>query len=116
VIFPHYSTTCNPYDEPECGHHYARAMARWASVIALSGFHYSGIEKSMSFTSNPGNYFWSNGYAWGTCIIDGKTATLNVLSGRIELSKFTLEGLGSVEFKNVVFSGDAIKNMTFRLR
>ena len=53
----------NPYDEPECGHHYVRAMASWASVIAMSGFHYSGIEKSMSFTSNPGNYFWGNGYA-----------------------------------------------------
>ena len=106
----------NPYDEPECGHHYARAMASWASVIAMSGFHYSAVEKSMSFTSKVGNYFWSNGYAWGTCMIKGKKATLNVLSGRIELSKFTLEGLGSVKLENVVLSCDANKSMTFQLR
>ncbi len=106
----------NPYDEPECGHHYARAMASWASVIALSGFHYSGIEKSMSFTTNPGNYFWSNGYAWGTCIIDGKKATLNVLSGKIELSKFTLEGFDSVELKNIILDSDANKSLTMEFK
>lgn len=54
----------NPFSEPECGHHYARSMASWASVIALSGFNYSGINKTMTITSRPGTYFWSNGYAW----------------------------------------------------
>ena len=103
----------NPYDEPECGHHYARAMASWASVIALSGFHYSGVDKSMSFTSNPGTYFWSNGTAWGTCKVEGKKATLNVLSGKIEVSKFTLENSGSVKLKNVVLGGDKNKSMIF---
>ena len=106
----------NPYDEPECGHHYARAMASWAGVLALSGFHYSGVEKSMTFTSNPGNYFWSNGYAWGTCIIDEKKAVLHVLSGKVELSKFSLEGIGSIKLKNVVLSCDSHKNMTFWLK
>jgi len=32
----------NPWDEAECGHHYARAMASWSSVVALSGFDYDG--------------------------------------------------------------------------
>lgn len=106
----------NPYDEPECGHHYVRAMASWASVIAMSGFHYSAVEKSMLFTSRMGNYFWSNGYAWGTCMIEGKKATLNVLSGRIELSKFTLDGLGYVMLKNVVLSCKANNSMTFQVK
>lgn len=78
----------NPYDEPECGHHYARAMASWALVLALSGFQYSGVEKSMSFTSTPGTYFWSNGSAWGTCKVENDKATLEVLKGEITLSKF----------------------------
>ena len=30
----------NPWDEPECGHHYARAMSAWSGVLALSGFRY----------------------------------------------------------------------------
>ena len=51
----------NPFDEPEWGHHYARSMASWASVLACSGFHYSGVDRTMTFTSRPGVYFWSNG-------------------------------------------------------
>jgi uncharacterized protein (DUF608 family) len=90
----------SPFDEAECGHHYGRAMAAWSAPLALSGFHYSGVEKSMSFTSKPGTYFWSNGYAWGTCKIEGNKATLNVLYGQVELSDFTLSGLGSVKLKN----------------
>ena len=35
----------NPFDEAECGHHYARAMATWAAVLALTGFRYSGVDK-----------------------------------------------------------------------
>ena len=37
----------NPWDEPECGHHYARAMAAWSGIVALSGFRYHGQEKSV---------------------------------------------------------------------
>ena len=32
----------NPWNEPECGHHYARAMSAWSAVLALSGFRYHG--------------------------------------------------------------------------
>ena len=28
----------NPWDEAECGHHYARAMSSWSAILALSGF------------------------------------------------------------------------------
>ena len=38
----------NPWDEAECGHHYARAMAAWTGVLALSGFRYHAAEKSVS--------------------------------------------------------------------
>ena len=95
----------NPFDEPECGHHYARAMASWAAVIAFSEFQYSGVHQSMSFTSKPGIYFWSNGSAWGTCKIEGNHAELRVLSGKITLKKFTLSGIGSKKL-NIELSGD----------
>jgi non-lysosomal glucosylceramidase len=90
----------SPFNEAECGHHYARAMASWASVIALSGFQYSAIEKSMSFTSKPGTYFWSNGSAWGTCKVSENKAELHVLSGEVELGRFTLKGAGMKQFNN----------------
>ena len=34
----------NPWDEAECGHHYARAMASWSGIVALSGFEYDGSQ------------------------------------------------------------------------
>jgi non-lysosomal glucosylceramidase len=34
----HDGATRNPFDEFECGHHYARAMASYAVLLALSGF------------------------------------------------------------------------------
>jgi len=91
----------NPFNEPECGHHYARAMASWASVIALSGFQYSGVTKSMKFTANPGTWFWSNGSAWGTCSIKDKTAKLTVLHGSLALDNFTIDGVGTKKLKSV---------------
>ena len=32
----------NPWNEVECGDHYARALASWGCLIALSGFAYDG--------------------------------------------------------------------------
>ncbi|WP_071135361.1 GH116 family glycosyl-hydrolase [Millionella massiliensis] len=75
----------NPFNEPECGYHYARSMASWASLIAWSDFRYSGVEGRMHFTATPGTYFWSNGYAWGTCRITENDATLTVLKGDLNI-------------------------------
>jgi len=49
----------NSWDELECGHHYARAMASWAVMLALSGFHYHGVNQAMSFSPkiNPENFY-----------------------------------------------------------
>jgi uncharacterized protein (DUF608 family) len=80
----------NPFSEPECGHHYARSMASWSLVVALSGFSYSGVDKSITFTARPGVYFWSNGYAWGTCKVGEKTAELRVLKGSVSLNTLIL--------------------------
>ena len=84
----------SPFDEAECGHHYARAMAAWAGVLALTGFHYSGVELSMQFAKKAGHHFWSNGSAWGTVEIqegeDGWQAKLNLLWGELSLRHFGL--------------------------
>ena len=78
----------NPFSEPECGHHYARSMASWSAVIALSGFHYSGVDKSMAITSADGRWFWSNGSAWGVVANAGGKTTLEVIEGSLELKTF----------------------------
>ena len=40
----------NPWDEPECGHHYARAMSAWSGFAALSGFLYRGADGEVTLT------------------------------------------------------------------
>ncbi len=80
----------NPYDEPECGHHYARAMASWSATLALSGFQYSAINNSIAFTDKPGTYFWSNGYSWGTCTVAAGSVQLKVIKGSLLLNKLTI--------------------------
>ncbi|MGI9277059.1 MAG: GH116 family glycosyl-hydrolase [Endozoicomonas sp.] len=87
----------NPFDEAECGHHYARAMAAWSQVLALTGFQYSGIQQEMKFAANEGTFFWSNGSAWGTCQIQKDAewrVCLKVLHGVMTLKSFTLVDQG----------------------
>jgi len=86
----------NPFNEAECGHHYARAMIAWAGLLALSGFQYSAVSKSMSMlrTSVPVRFFWSNGYAWGSIIQKPRPRateiTLSVCEGNLALRNFSL--------------------------
>ncbi len=59
----------NPWDEIECGHHYARALASWSVLLALSGFRYSGPQLSIGFLpvieEKDFQCFWSCDPGWG---------------------------------------------------
>jgi uncharacterized protein (DUF608 family) len=96
----------NPFNEAEFGNHYARSMMAWAGVLATTGFHYSAVEKSMSFTSKPGTYFWSNGYSYGTCDVKNKEAVLKVLSGKLTLEYFTLKDVGTKKMKTKTINSE----------
>ena len=93
----------NPFNEAECGHHYARAMASWAAVLTLTGFHYSAVTGEMEFaaTDAPSVFFWSNGHAWGTFrqrpTRRGTSVELRVLHGILRLRRLTLAGVGCTE-------------------
>ncbi|NPV48140.1 MAG: hypothetical protein HPY69_14400 [Armatimonadetes bacterium] len=86
----------SPFDEAECGHHYGRAMASWAAILALTGFHYSAVTGTMSFAPVEGRHFWSTGYAWGTCRLkrakQGWKATVEVIEGELALERLVLTG------------------------
>lgn len=102
----------NPWDEPECGHHYARAMSAWSGILALSGFHYHGGRKAVtaiprvkaaSFSS-----FWSTGTGWGTfsqSVGDGRARfTLSVLHGNLACRSVEL-GAGAAAAQTVAKAG-----------
>jgi len=103
----------NPWDEPECGHHYARAMSAWSGVVALSGFRYQGQEKSVIAVPRvrAGNFssFWSTGAGWGTFSLSsagGRTRfTLTVLAGKLPCRSVELAGEAAAGAKSSVMLG-----------
>ncbi len=94
----------NPFDEAECGHHYARAMAAWSALLALTGFHYSAVRGELTVCTQAGTHFWSTGYGWGTyvqkALRSGRVAIdLRVLGGRLRVQRFALVGVGSYQWE-----------------
>jgi uncharacterized protein (DUF608 family) len=81
----------NPWDEPECGHHYARAMSSWAPLVALSGVTYDGASASViavpRIPHENFKCFWATGTGWGTFAyrkgVSSTRFTLNVLAGTL---------------------------------
>jgi hypothetical protein len=59
----------NPWNEFECGNHYARSMASYSVLLALSGFHYSAPARRISFAprvhGNNFACFFSVDSGWG---------------------------------------------------
>lgn len=59
----------NPWDEIECGHHYARPMSSYSLLLGLAGFRYSAPEQRIEFSPrlNERNFavFFSAGTGWG---------------------------------------------------
>jgi uncharacterized protein (DUF608 family) len=93
----------NPWNEPECGHHYARAMSSWAVLVALNGFHYSAPEKRLTLaprmrTANLRS-FWTLPSGWGTFAysqsVAGQKAEILATEGALALASLALEGKGT---------------------
>jgi hypothetical protein len=88
----------NPWNEAECGHHYARAMAAWSGLLALSGFRYHGGTKAAEFLprwkAQPFRSIWFTATGWGTFSQNGAVTSIHVLSGRLPLLAVTTPGPG----------------------
>ena len=100
----------NPWDEVECGHHYARAMSSWGLLPALSGYSYSGIDRTLEFApkihAEDFQTFWSAGTGWGSYAqkTDGagaETASLALVSGRLALNAFSVSLPPSLSGKKI---------------
>jgi hypothetical protein len=82
----------NPWNEMECGSHYARSMASYGLLLAYSGVRYCADTGHLAF--HPAlalahhHYFWSAGDAWGTVSATMHTCTLTVIHGTLTLNAF----------------------------
>ena len=63
-------TKHNPWNEVECGDHYARAMASWGVLHALAGFTWDGPAGRLAFApriqADDFQCFFAAGTGWGT--------------------------------------------------
>ncbi|MFC2126105.1 GH116 family glycosyl-hydrolase [Bacteroidota bacterium] len=96
----------SPFDEAECGHHYARAMAAYAEVLALTGFHYSAVDQIMKFKPIEGTYFWANGYTYGTIhqekTNEGFQVKIKVLGEPLKLKNYEIRDFGIYKSKKTL--------------
>ena len=84
----------NPWDEFECGHHYARALASWALLLALSGYEYSAPARRLRFAPRVAapdfRSLFTAGTAWGTVRISAGEAVLQVEAGELTLQRLEI--------------------------
>ncbi len=108
----------NPWDEFECGHHYARALASWGVLLALSGFQYDGVNQTMAFapTIHKDHFqvFWSCGTGWGSFSIDPTGISLKVLFGELQLRKFGFAFEPLPNIRSVTLNGDSLAFKSIR--
>ena len=88
----------NPFNEVECGDHYARSMASYGALIAISGFECHGPKRHIGFAPRltPENFKapFTTAEGWGTYsqkISEGKMrADLAVKYGKVPLRTMSL--------------------------
>ncbi len=103
----------NPWNEFECGSNYARSLASFALLLALSGFEYDLIKGLVGFNPqiNPHNFycFWSLGYGWGYFKSATGKLELGVLYGKLSLLIFQSDILKEKEIKRIDIDGKLLK-------
>ena len=80
----------NPWNEAECGNHYARSMASWGVLQALTGADWDGVGKRLrlaphaeAFACGTARFFFATGTGWGEAVFDAGEVTVTVLGGSI---------------------------------
>jgi len=89
----------NPFNEYECGHWYARAMASYGMLQGLTGVRYDAVDRTLYIDSRVGNDF--------TSFLSTESGFGNV--GLIKGKPFVDVKMGEIDVKRVVVSGKEAK-------
>jgi hypothetical protein len=84
----------NPFNEYECGHWYARAMASYGLLEGLTGVRYDAVTKQLHIDSKVGDFtsFLSTASGFGTVSLKAGVPYLNVAFGSIPVNKVLISG------------------------
>jgi non-lysosomal glucosylceramidase len=92
----------NPWNEVECGDHYARALASWGCLTGVEGFVYDGPAGRIGFAPRmtPGDFkaFFTGAEGWGSLVQKRREAHQ---TNRIEVK------YGRLRTRTLVFEVDA---------
>ena len=109
----------NPWNEYECGNYYARAMASYALLAALSGFRYSAVQRILwlgpRLGARPFKTFFSTATGFGTIGLDAHSIRVQLIEGELVLEKIVLTDgaqTKTLDWKTTVLPGAvAVKNI-----
>jgi hypothetical protein len=84
----------NPWNEVECGNHYARSMASWGVLVALSGLSWDGRSRSLRMAPHTaalrrghGRLFLATAAGWGEVELSRDGAEVRLLWGELDLGE-----------------------------
>ncbi|TAK67911.1 MAG: hypothetical protein EPO22_02450, partial [Dehalococcoidia bacterium] len=90
--------TRNPYDEYECGHWYARALASYGMLHGLTGARYDAVDRTLHVRPRaPGDLraFICTATGWGTLRVDGGDVHVDVAYGTIDIDRVAYTPYGA---------------------
>ncbi len=90
----------NPYSELQAGNYYARSLANWGQLLALTGFRYSAVERALwldpRVNQDDLRTFFAAGPAWGTLALKksggGYDLVIDVAKGELPIKEIVLFG------------------------
>lgn len=85
----------NPWNEIECGNHYARSLASWALLLGASGAQWDAPTGVLAFApATPGAFrsLFTTGSGWGRVEIDDDALTLHLDGGTLDIADLHLHG------------------------
>ncbi|MDR1201741.1 MAG: hypothetical protein LBL58_08965 [Tannerellaceae bacterium] len=99
----------NPWNEVECGDHYARAMASYGVLTAIQDYWYDGPKGIMGFapklTPEKFSGFFTSAEGWGNITQTKRESiqqnTVEVKYGRLTLGQLNLSALPGISLKEV---------------
>jgi uncharacterized protein (DUF608 family) len=107
----------NPWNEIECGDHYARAMASWGVLMALQNYNYNGPAMSLGFhpkiMKQDFRSFFTGSEGWGNIMqsINGNKQTNELILryGKLKLKEFGVTPLSRPASFDVMVNGKRVK-------
>lgn len=82
----------NPFNQIECGDHYARALSGWSVLTALAGFGHDGPAGALTLRYPQVAVPLLAGSGWGLWSRDDERLVLECTGGRLDLHRLTIVG------------------------